>query len=388
MRDKPNYYDFNGIRLFSVQTHIEILDTGKEHTPSPIHRGFLLALVKKAPDVASYEELWRDVWRSKNDMSDTDLRNIQTTKGNLTNWLKGIDVKDSLIDAEPGKGYRLNCEVVLGWFENEPEEPVQKIPETAKEIPAETGVVNEIIVESKFENWQEILNFHKSYIISASVFYGLLFLIAAIMEIAYKFDVYGKRAIAWGLLLMLINSVAVLSACGMISYRLYFQKNGFLSATRILLGAVLISILLSTQFLPFQPVTEAGLNTQPAIVAFGKNALVYFLPLGIAFLLLPFYVVIARRLIESRIVKNMPSDMFSIEPKWLLIICLSMAVVSYISTNYLLDKLNTESDYHSLFVGLIILRFVVCFGLGLTSVAWYHTQFKRRKLNTSRKETN
>lgn len=380
MRDKPDYYDFNGIRLFSAESHIEVLATGKEHTPSQTHRGFLLALAKKAPDIVSYEELWRDVWRSKNDMSDTDLRNIQTTKGNLTGWLKGIGVKNLVIDAEPGKGYRLNCEVIAGWMESETEDPIREIPGIAEQVPPQTDAVDEINSENKFENWQQILNFHKSYIIPASIFYGLLFLIAAIMEIAYKFDVYGEGAIIWGLLLMLVNSVAVISACGLISYRLCFQKNGFLHAAGILLGAVLISILLSAQFLPFQPVTEAGLNTQPAVIAFGKNALAYFLPLGIAFLLLPFYVVITRRLIESGIIEEMPSDMLSVEPKWLLIICLCMAVVSYISTNYLLDKLNTESDYHALFIGLIILRFVVYFGLGLSSLAWYHRQIKGKAI--------
>jgi hypothetical protein len=384
MRDKPDYYEFDGMRLFLSETYIKVLATGKDHIPSQTHRGFLLALARKAPDVVTYKGLWKKVWRSNFEMSDTDLRNIQTTKGNLIGWLKSIGVKPHIY-AEPGKGYRLNCEVVPGWLENKQDRLLHENLDSQSEPPdleksidqSRINVNDEIIENRKIENWQQILTLHIAYVIPISVFYGTLFLIAVLMEVAYEFDVYGNTAISWGLLLMLINCLAFSAACGIISYRLLHKKNAFLVAATILFGAVLISILLSVQFLPFRPITQAAYQTQPAFIAFGKNALAYFLPLGIIFLLIPFYSVIGRRLIEWKVIEKIPSDTIFVKPRWLLVICAGAVIYSALTTNYMLDKLNAQNKFHTLFVGMIILRFSVYFGLALSSLAWYYTQVKK-----------
>ena len=370
MRDKPDYYDFDGIRLFLTENYIEHLVTGKTFTPSINHRQFLLVLARNAPDVVSYEKLWNEVWQS-NQFGESSLKNLRETKRQLVLFLKNNGVENPSIVAE--RGYRLSCEVIPGYEQSQIQLP-QKNEAYESKI-EETDRAN--IAESKIENWQRILTTHIAYIVPVSMFYGSLFLIAAVMEVAYEFDVHGNVATVWGLVLMLINGAAFLSACGIISYRLYYKRNAFLIAVGILLGAVFISIVFSTQFLPFRPITQAAFQTQPAFIAFGKNAVAYFLPLCIIFLLLPFYIVIARYLIKCKVLEKMPFDTVIIKPRWLLVICAVALIFSILTTNYMLDNLNAENDYHALFVGMIFLRLVVYFGLAISSVAWYHTQVKR-----------
>jgi hypothetical protein len=370
MRDKPDYYDFDGIRLFLTENYIEHLASGKTFTPSINHRQFLLVLARNAPDVVSYEKLWKEVWQLEN-FDDSALKNIRETKRQLVIFLKNNGVENPSIVAE--RGYRLSCEVLPG-YEYSSDPLFQKNGETKGEIPQKDGIDE---VKHKIGSWKHNLTSNTAYIIPLSIFYGFLFLVASILEVAYEFDTYGKAATIWGTIFTLINGAAFFLACGIVSYRLYYKRNAFLIAVGILLGAVLISILLSTQFLPFRPVTQANYQTQPSFIAFGKNALVYFFSLAVLFLLLPFYTITSRRLIKQKIIEKMPSDIIFIKPQRLLIVCIGEIVFSALTTNYMLDKLDAQSIFHTLFVGMIVLRFVVYFGLALSSLAWYHTQIKK-----------
>jgi hypothetical protein len=176
---------------------------------------------------------------------------------------------------------------------------------------------------------------------------------------------------------MLANIAAIFTASGLMNYRLYYGNAGLLPATIILLAASLFSILISQQFLPIQPVTKAEFQTQPALIAYWKNALLYFFPLGIMFVLLPLYTVNTKRLIEIQIINEMPSDFIFIKPGWLLLICLCLMFFSFAATNYLMDRLNTESSHYPLYTGLILLRMFIYFGLAVSATAWYYAKIKR-----------
>lgn len=418
MSDNPDYYDFGGVRLFTAETHLEVPATGKEYTPSKNHRNFLLALARKAPGVVTYEELWRDVWRSKSPMSSTDLRNIQTTKGSLISWLDSGGIKTVIIEAEPGEGYRLANEVTpsapkrnpseapeLNFNDEvetndgltldpeiddakiyEPEANICEIEDASAQSDEPSPTIDtdynidtkKDTEEKRVEDWKKILHSYAGFIIPVGTFYGMLFLVAAVMEIAYRFDLYGRQAVIWGAALTAINTSAFFAACRLIVYRLYYGGKSFVASAGILLGTASGSILLSALFLPFAPITEAEFNTQPAFMAFGKNVLLYFLPLGIGFLLLPFYIVIGTRMVEFGITDKIPLDTVPVKPEWLLVICLVTIIFSYSSSSYMLDRLNTESDYHAVFVGSIMLRATIYFGLALTSIAWYYAQTKKQ----------
>lgn len=115
MHDKPDFYDFDGIRLFLIDNHIEILASGKTFSPSKNHRQFLISLARKYPDTISYEELLSEVWQSEN-FNESALKKIQETKRTLVKWLKSVGVENPSIIADGG--YRLDCSVIPGYFEN------------------------------------------------------------------------------------------------------------------------------------------------------------------------------------------------------------------------------------------------------------------------------
>lgn len=400
MQKTPDFYTFCGIRLFVADLHIEILESGKEHIPSPIHRSFLLALLRKYPEVTTYEELWRDAWRSQFEMSDTDLRNIQTTKGQLTLWFKDKIGENLPVEAVPGTGYRLKCEVMPGWNETipkiedadeqnkddrqlQPDINDEKIKDAADEDNKDETICEVTVKENtepKIISWQQLFYPHIKYVIATGFFYGLLYFIAAVMEIAYRFDIYGIKALFFGSAFLIINFAAVTASLALVCRIISRGKPALLMAVSLLACAGIITILLSAFYLPFTPITKASLQTQPAFIAFGKNVLIYFQPLGIVFLLLPFYATLAGRLKDANLIKKIPFDVIFIKPWHLLIIYLGAVIFSLLTTNHLLDNLKSESDYHALFSGLIFLRFVVYFGLGLGSIIRYHIQINKEKI--------
>lgn len=409
MQKTPDFYDFCGVRLFVADLHIEIPTSGKEYIPSPIHRSFLLVLLRKHPEVAAYEELWRDAWRSQLEMSDTDLRNIQTTKGQLTLWFKDKIDGNLPIEAVPGTGYCLKCEVIPGWnettlkieFSGDQNIPRKRQAENNSEIQSQSDINDEKnkrdadeddkhitidvtnakeAVKLKTASWQQLFYPHMKYVLATGFFYGLLYFITAVMEIAYKFDVYGIKALFFGGVFLIINFAAAMASLAVICRRIAQGKPALLPAVALLACPGIITILLSVFYLPFTPITEASLQTQPAIIAFGKNVLIYFQPLGIVFLLMPFYAALAEKLKDTKLIEKIPFDVIFIKPWHLLIIYLGAVIFSLLTTNHLLDNLKSESNYHTLFSGLIFLRFIVYFGLGLGSIIWYYSQLNKEKV--------
>lgn len=380
MSHKPDYYDIGELRLFPAEPYLTVRATGAEIAPSPKHRSFLLALVRRYPEAVSYRELWSEVWRTGQPMTEDDRAKIQTTKGQLNAWLKSNKIESLLIASRPGEGYRLATEVVPGWFEDKPEEDESKVEAKAFDNKPELSQTEEPTGErpdnAVIDDWKELAFSNPIFLAAAALVYGILFQIAAFMEIAYDFDIYGERAVFGGLILMLVNIAAVFAAAGLMSYRLFYGKAGFLWAASILLAAGVLSVVIAYWFIPVQSVTMAKIQTQPALIAYGKNALLYFFPLGAMSILLPLYTVNAKRLLEERIINNLPFDFIFIKPRSLIIGCLLLIVFSFLTTNYLLDNLNSEGRHYPLYTALIFLRMFFCFGLAAGSSAWYYAKIE------------
>lgn len=383
MREKPDYYDIGEIRLFPAEPYIKVSDKALELTPSPKHKSFLLALVRKYPLAVSYEELWIDVWRSKHKMTEDDRAKIQTTKGQLAAWLKSNHIESVLIVPRPGEGYGLDTEVVPGWFD-EPKKPEQDKPQGEPEKTAMETVLPEIKEEigegfekAKIEHWDELILADLSFLTAVAAGYGVLFLIATLLEIAYDFDLYGERAIFGGLISMAINISGIFAAAALMCRRLFRGKTGLWPAAVVLLAAAVFSIFIAYWFMPVHPVTEAEFQTQPALIAYGKNALLYFFPLGVMSILLPLYTVNAKRLFEEQIIDRMPLDFIFIRPGWLIAACLFLLIFSFAAINYLLDRLNPENRHYPLYAALIFLRMFVYFGLAAGSQAWYYAKVEK-----------
>jgi DNA-binding winged helix-turn-helix (wHTH) protein len=347
----PDFYDFAGMRFSFADSCIVIIESQKRIELTSIQKNFLQVLCKKAPGHASYEELWRDAWRSRRAMTPEDLHTIQVTKANLTAWLKHNNAPKIPIEAIAGKGYQINCPVTPGW----------------KERPAELTDDEEETAESDLFR----SSLRNGYLPSISFMYGALFGIALMMEVSYKFDVYGWRTLPFAVAMTLVNSVFSLAAIRAAYELLRRGKSyGLIVGIAIFMSAIAVSMTLSVIVLPLEPITRAQFQTQPAFSAFLKNALIYFLPLGIFFILMPFYHLSAKLFLRKKVILRLPSDAIQIRPFWLFMILIIAIIYSMSTTNFLLNSL-TPGNYQYLFVVMIFLRFALVFGTGLVSTLWY-----------------
>lgn len=345
MNERPDYYEFDGIRLSLTENHVTHLSSGRIFYPSTTHRQFLIVLSRNAPNIVTYQNLYRDVWRSEH-YNDSALRNIRETKRQLVNYLKANGVENPTITTD--QGYALTCDVVRGYEEQ---------------------FADKNVLEQNLEDqngWLKILRSELPFILVAGLSYGSLFLISAVAEIAYQFDTYGNSALLSGIFLMLLNTAAFVLSCGIIEVRHQSGKNAIVPAVGLIFCSSVVSIIFATQFLPFEAITQTSYQTQPAFFAFSKNILFYYFPLTVVFLLLPFHIVTGRQTSPDQI-----DDRIILKPAWLFSIFTAALIFSALTTNYLVDRLNAENPYHPLFVGMIGLRFAVYFGLALTGWAWY-----------------
>lgn len=338
MLEDGQYFEFRGLRFLPNTGVLKVAENGKEISLSDTQRRFLLALLERAGDLVSYEDLRQQVWPHETNLDRRVQHTIHVTKRNLVTVLEGNGVKGDFIEAAPGKGYRV------------------------------VATVNSSRPASLVEGQR---SGHRTYVGVVSVLYGFLFWIALVLEVAYKFNLYGSTAIWLGLFIWTFNSLALLAACALVSKRLRERRgDGLFIGLSILVLGVIGACGLAAWFLPRVPITESTLQAQPALAAFVKNALVYFLPLGVFFLLNPFYFVVATELKAQRVITAVPMDVIFIRPKVLLIITLGGIVYSLVTTFYMLDHLQ-PGPYHGLFISLIFVRFLVFFGLAVGSTLWY-----------------
>ena len=338
MLENGDYFEFRGLRFLPHTGVLKVAENGKEISLSETQRRFLLALLEKAGELVSYEDLRQQVWPHETSLDRRVQHTIHVTKRNLVTVLEGYGVAGDFIEPAPGKGYRVVA-------------PVNFIRPSS---PIEVRQVG-----------------HRTFVGVVSALYGFLFWIALMLEVAYKFNQYGRTAIWLGLLMWFFNSLACSAACALAAKRLREKRgDGLFMGLSILLLGVVGACGIAVWFLPGVPITESTFQAQPALAAFVKNALVYFLPLAVFFLLSPFYFVVAAELKAQKIISAVPMDVIFIRPRVLLIIALGAILYSLITTFYMLDRLQ-PGPYHGLFVSLIFVRFLVFFGLAVGSTLWY-----------------
>ncbi len=329
-------FEFGGL-CFRPETNR--LETNEKTETLPPHLSlFLLCLVEKPFEFISYEELRQNIWKNTKEVDESVKHNIHVTKANLVKMLKNLEFDTKLLNYSSGKGYALNVEVVqISDSENINQAEIH--PEQIALLPtAETN-------QRKNSFSQYIL-----FALLASIFYGLLYSIALVLEIAYQFDRYGKKALWLGVPLIFLNGGAMFAA---LSRNFRENRSSFWIGTGFLIGGAILSCVAAMFFLPSEPITAARFQSQPAFAAFLKNALIYFLPLGVFFVFTPFY--LAKSGNGGKFLKLLPN-------LWG-ILCLAF-IYSLFSTFYLLDNL-LPSPFHATFVALCFLRFIVYFGLAL-----------------------
>ena len=234
---------------------------------------------------------------------------------------------------------------------------------------------------------------HTSFVLSASAIYAAYFGVALLVEISYRFDVYGSAAVWRALLIGLFVFLCSVLSLSVGSRRTASAAPGGLlvSGSLNVVSAALVLIGASA-FLPSEPVTQANFQTYTAEAAYLKDCC-YIVPLGLIFFTMPFHFVVAmERELQSKnpiLAVNLlagvkpgaaPAGTVFLRILFLVVLLIGMMAYSLIGRAHLFDNLK-PGEYMSLFQNLIHVRMILYFSLAILCLAWYH-----RALNALRRE--
>ena len=225
---------------------------------------------------------------------------------------------------------------------------------------------------------------HSWHVLISCFLYAALYAVTLLIEIAYRFDAYGRTAlklspvvISW---ILATSAFALALDC---RETLKGKAYGLGLSVLVILAAAGLLFAALTLFLPALPITELSTPSSSAQSAYLKDILYSFL-LVLIFLTPTFHFVVAmqRELHLGRhrlALELLTGGRFSLAPKgtiyprfWMLVLVLMfMASYSAYSTANLLDHLS-PSPYKNLFTNLIWLRLVLHYGLALKCLSWYH----------------
>jgi hypothetical protein len=224
---------------------------------------------------------------------------------------------------------------------------------------------------------------HLWHVLASCTLYALLYSVALLVEVAYQFDQFGSAALKIAPLVflwILATSMAGLA----VDWRRTQQrrtKGLTLSVSTFVAAALLLHAALWL-FLPGYPLVQASIQTYTAQAAYLKSV-IYFLPVAVVFLLLPFhFVVVMQR--ELQLGRHNPAlalltgERHSITPpkavylrlSWLLVALAVIVLVAIPMGARLFDNLRPGA-YMNLFTQLVLLRTLLYFGLAVACVAWY-----------------
>jgi DNA-binding winged helix-turn-helix (wHTH) protein len=364
--EKNHIYEFNGWTLNPASRLLTRNGAAVDLPPKAFD--ILVFFVKSEEQLLSKDEILNEVWPD----SSVEEGNVAWNVSQLRKVLGDDRKTPSYIQTVSGYGYRFIAKVCVLEQESSVSSLATGVPQA--QTPASGQTTPEELIESANEWWRIplcSLGRHSIFIATSAVSYGLLFWIAVTLEIAYRFDLYAFQSLKVGPPLMIINTLALIGA--LVTARKQLSKGkrgGLFKGITLLVCGVMVSTWLTSMYLPNTPITLSNHQAQPAFAAFLKNAVLYFLPLSILFLLMPFYVVAAIELKAKKVISHLPIDAVFARPRSLALILGVAIIYSLVTTFYLVDHLQT-GPYHGLFVSLVFIRFITYFGLGLGSLLWY-----------------
>lgn len=447
MPPKPEqFYEFDGVQFFPEAARFVRLHDKSQSFIRPKERDFLLALLKRAPEIVTYEELRREVWPETKNVEDA-LPTMRETKRSVDKLLKGLAHKpNGLIHTVIGQGYCLDSLVTKDPSADEqsvenslplqieefstrevetfqPTESLQpaelmevrfegqegSLPPEAETIQHpvrdEASLKDEafprptlIVGEESARKSTSLFGGHSWHVLTSCALYALLYAVALLLEIAYRFDEFGATAVRltpFVFLWILVTSLVGLAVDA--SRARQGRAKGLIVAVLCFISSALMLYFALCFFLPDFAVTESSHRAHTAQGSYLKNVL-YFLPLGIIFVLLPFHFVISlqremrsgrRRLVRDLLLGKRrsvaPGNAIYLKVWWLVLLLSGAAVLSLVFTMYLLDHLES-GRYANLFTQLVFWRILLYFALGVECLIWYAQSLnalKRECLNTS-----
>jgi hypothetical protein len=225
---------------------------------------------------------------------------------------------------------------------------------------------------------------HVGFALMAAAFYAALYVASVWTELGYAFDRFGWLVLMLTPVVFTWISAATLTALW-VSWRVTRSggRRGLelsVLALTVALGALLGGLFFA---LPHTPTIVATFATRSAFDGYVKNVAMYFVILALAFVLLPFHVVVAltRELNDGRVTNTLallshdaqafhPRGVWFVRPKMLGVLLLLAAAVGYSGTNYMLDALQ-PSAYSNLFTRALYFRVGLWFVVAGTGLAWY-----------------
>lgn len=373
-----HFYEFG---CFQIDlTNGQLLRDGVPVPLTPKAFELLVVLVKHAGEVLGKDELLKLVWPDINVTP-------KIISVNMTALRKAIEddaEASQYIVTIPKRGYKFVAEV-------------REVTSNPAELPDQEPELDQVAA-SRFYTFPININQitgtfrgHHWYILAGCGIYASHYLTAILLEVTYKFDIYGTKALiaapiffCW----ILITSVWGLAVASKAALR--GKGYGLALGVSVFVAAAIVAFLGAWFVLPHTPVTEAKFQTYAAHAAYLKD-IAYILPIALLFLIVPFHFVVV---LEQEIKQGRANDVFeslsgsrlSIRPAgtiYIKIWVMGSLLTGWVAYSlparaHLFDNL-LPSPYLGWFEVLHQTRTILQFALGLYCMAWYYWALNRLK---------
>ncbi len=380
----PDFFEFLGLRFFPDRGSIERRRDGAIFSIRPKQQALLSVLLSRPGETVTYKELCNIIWPEMPDFGAC-RRTMTETKSGLDRVMRSIlKTQTSVILTISNQGYSIKTAVSARWEDGRFVELTSSSPPDVA-VPAASEPAAPVPKTSLpfFLTSPSLFKAHPWHVLGSCAIYSSAFVAVLFLEMAYAAEqpwkltkLLGPVVFVW----VLLTSIGALSIDWKLTTRgsaagLPLLVLSFIAAALVLYAGLAL-------FLPTMPVTEATFPTQTAQGAYVKNIVLYFLPLAIVFLLIPFHFVVAlrkeivenpakaRNLLLNKRRSSAPSNTVYIQPRTLGLLLLFAGVVALPGNFWLLEHLRAGPNMNR-FTLLVMLRLLLYLGLGAESLLWY-----------------
>ena len=383
------FFEFENIQFYPQQRRVLRLIDNVDSFLMPKQSAVLTMLVNRPGEIITYQEMKEEVWAGTAAGVDVD-RNIKEVMHTLRKALGKAAAEK--IETATGKGYRLNSLVASSARTESSADQREIVAEPERtDLKELSGGGATADTQMPTTIATRYFGSHRWYVVGSCALYALLYPVALLLEVAYQFDRYRLAAIKLCVPVFLwVFCTSVLSMAIACTWASRGKPAGlWLSSLTFGISGLILYFAVGL-FLPGYPVTQAKFQTYTAHAAFLKDTL-YFLPLAVLFLAIPYHFIIAaqkevqagrsRRVIE--LLKgedggSVPEGAIYLKVPWLILVLSAFALLSLALTANLFQNLN-PSSYLNLFMQLAEWRILIYFTAAVASIIWYYRMINKMK---------
>jgi len=240
---------------------------------------------------------------------------------------------------------------------------------------------------------------HLWHILTSSIMYASLYVIALLIEVAYQWNLYKNPVLK--IAPLVFTGIFIISVIGFaLDWKLTSEGKSKLALAVSMLVFILAAVTLFGLlcfFLPPFPITEVRGQAMTAQAAYLK-AIVYFLTLAGFFLILPYHFTISLKQklsgtpnhIRFELLTNnrlgVPPVVMIYWRLWALIALFVLIIIVALFLHFsLIDKL-IEAPYMNFFMLLVYVRLIVYFALGIECLGWYYSTLNKLGMHEANHE--